>query len=449
MIAPWGRFLINVVAIGLAVLFANRSRAEDACLGVFQYAPRVVTDTTNKYSAFLNFGHTLCSSSWETIQSSANSNSDLGIALFNIIGISGSNSDAEQKYTAWQQANCQSTELKSDIREEFNQKQSYVSQQVYASYKACLEEANKQTGVICQYIPTNDAHRGWLYIDFTPTELATRSAPLEQPIALAHGVWGVTPQSTTLPASTLIKRGNNYFPIILSDICAGDTLTVSVKGYVGECAVEIPPWPSFTATMKETASYTQIRTARIAPKQRVYDPGRGYGPDFFCAFEDDARKALNWPTGPFEYISTAPQAQAVVQQPFGRNVTKDLASFKYNQMDTKCGYFGIGPQVNAVITYSFQVVGTRTVSLTTFTPTQSSEPNSRYGNMLTFAAGSWSLPADAAPGTTLSFAYDIDISENTGASPPPPPIHLSNTAPAAGGFRSSIDLGGLVTVVRQ
>ncbi|MGB6175076.1 MAG: hypothetical protein WBF43_01765, partial [Methylocella sp.] len=216
----------------------------------------------------------------------------------------------------------------------------------------------------------------------------------------------------------------------------------SVKNYPGDCAVEVPAWPTFNAKLKLTGYYIQAAQGRTSNFPVKWNADIGGGPSWICLAEDSARKTLNWnDKDPIDYAISDPHFD-VKNVGFGRTVAVPLY---YNRIDKKCGYFGpeYGNRGNNEGTYNFQVNGTRKHALGTFT-----EINTSRGEPIVFKIADWTLPADALPGSKLSFEYKLFISEQRG-DVAWPVVELRDDNPAAGGYRSSIDSNGVVILTYQ
>jgi hypothetical protein len=429
-------------AVQLAAIFLAWSAIADPqqeCASIFDKAPKNTTDITDRSRELLTYGRSICSSSWKTLSDVQNSHQALSLSVLDYIGLTSNNSDATNRFENWKKENCDKTDLKQSIFADLVVKQSFTSDLVYKAYQTCITQRANSNAATCSFVPTTSKDAGFLFVYFAPNAAETETT-LEQPITLHNGTWdGGT---NVLPNSTTIRLRENFFALKRSDITKGDFFSVSLKGYPGACAVQIPPWPTFNATLSLNVYYTQEAIVRTRNFPINWNAQVGMGPSWLCVDNNQARATLGWnDQDPFDYHITDPQFNVTYTIPGLPIAPPRPNPIVYSYVDKTCGYFG--PRFPGGGTYSFLVTGERRRLLGTFNKVAVS-----HGEPMTFKIQDWVLPNDAAPGSKITFEYKIQISEQRDniASPV---ITVSSDHPAERGYQSSIDSAGVVTLTYQ
>lgn len=431
------RFLGGVFTAACIIFPLATNAQQPPCAHVLQNAPRNATEVTDRGRQLLKYGRTICSSEWRSFSDARQSKQDLSLSLLEELGLTSNDTAARQTFEEWKRTHCDQTNLKQSIYNDLVSKQSYVSDLVYRAYEACIIHSSSQNAMTCSYVPANSDGDGFLLVMFRPNRDET-SASLADPIVLQNGVWTIlTPHSPTLPAGHPITLRENYFPIKRTDLTKGEFLRVSLRNYPGQCAVDIPPWPTFTATLKLRVYYTQKATGRTANFSVEWTGNSGRGPIWICVDQKQAGNALSWNEGAFDY-RISDHIFSLTGTTFPSFGTVDL---DYYSLDKTCGHFAAKALAKGA--YSFLVTGTRRTVVAEPTKVLSSK-----GEPLFFKIEDWKLPQDAAPGSKLTFDYSLQISERRGSTSSPV-ISLSTDEPSNGRYKSSIDSAGIVTLAYE
>jgi hypothetical protein len=402
------------------------------CERIFDRVPKNTVDVTDRSQELLKYGHLICSSEWKRLSDVQQSHQSMSLSILSYIGLDTNEASASSKFSEWKKANCDNTDLKKEVHTDLVTKQSFVSDLVYHAYETCVAQRATNNAATCAFIPTASAENGFLFVYFSPNT-GKGETVLNAPITLTNGIW--ENKERTLPKTTQIRQRENFFPITRTDTTKGDFLRVSLEGSPGDCSVEIPPWPTFTATVTLKVFYTQAAHERTAPAEAKWTSDSP-GPSFFCLKEEAARKTLKWTDDkePIDFDISDPHTDL-------KGWGKVSVPLYKNEIDKRCWFFGSAASSDG--TYTLQVNGVRKRLLGKFERVLTSR-----GEPLVVRVADTTLPSDAMPGSKPSFEYEIAISEQRG-DVSRPVVKLTNDSPADRGYRSSIDSTGTILLMYQ